>query len=167
MAALCILLTAVCVYDYRGNRIPNRLVAVMAVWGGVWRLLDGGPPDMLFYLGEAILVMALVYPFFRIGTIGAGDVKLLGVTAGYLPFGKILMFLFVSLLVAAIFSLIKMWKEKSFSRRLRCLSRYLAKVAGSGRWQLYPGYGAGGGAAGIHLAGPVLLGMLLYLGGVY
>ena len=41
--------------------------------GQVW---DGGVPGALSYLGQAALVMALLYPFFKIGGLGAGDVKL-------------------------------------------------------------------------------------------
>lgn len=64
--------------------------------------------------------------------------KLLGVTAGYLPAEKILVFLFCSLLVAAMISLAKIWKRDGKRR---------------------------GGA--VCLSGPVLVSVLLFLGGVY
>lgn len=167
LAVLCILLAAACGYDYKDNRIPNYLIAMMVIWGGSWRLRRGGLPDMLFYLGEAALVIALIYPFFKIGTIGAGDVKLLGVTAGYLPFEKILTFLFLSFLISATISLIKMGKENNFGERMRYLSEYLADVIRSGCWRLYLEGEADRSAVGICMSGPVLIGVLLYLGGVY
>lgn len=167
MAALCILLTAACGYDYRRKKIPNFLIAFMAVLGVGWRFWESGFCGALSYLGETALIMSLLYPFFKIGSIGAGDVKLLGVSAGYLPFSKILIFLFISLLISAMISLLKMWKESNIRERLRYLAAYLADVARSGSWKLYLENEKEKQAVGICLSGPVLVSILLYLGGVY
>ena len=167
MGVLCVFLAAACGYDYREKRIPNYLIILTAVFGAVWRFRQGAFPEAVLYFGEAVLVMALLYPFFKIGAVGAGDVKLLGVTAGYLPFQKILYFLFFSLLIAAIISLIKMRKENSFGKRLKYLREYFGNVAVSGSWQLYLKRQEDKHVSGICLSGPVLAGILLYLGGVY
>nr|WP_321152570.1 A24 family peptidase [uncultured Acetatifactor sp.] len=134
MAALCVFLAAACGYDYRQRRIPNYVILGMTIAGIGWRMYDERAPGALWYLGQAVLVMAVLYPFFKTGGLGAGDVKLIGVTAGYLPAEKILGFLFCSLLVAALISLFKI----------------LRKAKG-----------------GVRLAGPVLVSILLFLGGVY
>lgn len=167
MAALCVILAVVCGYDYRDSRIPNYLILLAGFLGMGWQAWDNGLLGVLFYLGQAILVMALLYPFFRIGGLGAGDVKLLGVTAGYLPFEKILMYLFCSLLVAATISVVKMWKRKSFWLRMRYLAVYLEDVMKTGRWKPYQADGENKQSAGICLSGPVFVSILLYLGGVY
>lgn len=167
MAALCILLAAACSYDYRRKKIPNFLIAFMAVLGVGWRFWEGSFCGALSYFGEAVCIMCLLYPFFKIGSIGAGDVKLLGVSAGYLPFSKILMFLFVSLLISAMISLFKMWKESNIRERMHYLLAYLTDVARSGSWHLYLENEREKQAAGICLSGPVLLSILLYWGGVY
>lgn len=138
LVALCVFLVAACGYDYKERRIPNYLILWMAITGVGWRLWNERAPGLPGYLGQAMLVMAILYPFFKIRGLGAGDVKLLGVTAGYLPAEKILVFLFCSLLVAAMISVVKMWKR-----------------------------GAGGAQGGICLSGPVLVSVLLLLGGVY
>lgn len=138
MAALCVFLAAACNYDYRERRIPNNLIIWMAIIGAGWRLWRERAPGGLWYLGQAALVMATLYPFFKIGGLGAGDVKLLGVTAGYLPAEKILAFLFCSLLVAAMISVVK-FRRKGGKRQSR----------------------------GVCLSGPVLVSVLLFLGGVY
>ena len=138
LAVLCAFLVAVCGYDYRERRIPNYLIIWMAIAGVGWRLWNERAPGVLCYLGQAMLVMAVLYPFFKIGGLGAGDVKLLGATAGYLPAQKILTFLFFSLLVAALISLVKS-RKKDGERQ----------------------------SGGICLAGPVLVSFLLFLGGVY
>lgn len=166
LAALCVLLTAACSYDYRDRRIPNYLILLTAISGMGWRSWNG-VSGILFYLGQALLVMLLLYPFFKIGGLGAGDVKLLGATAGYLPFEKVLAFLFYSLLVAAVISVIKMWRKHIFGDRMRYLAAYLTCVIAQKSWQPYRGENGDRHSCGICLSGPVLISMLLYLGGVY
>lgn len=167
MAALCIFLAAACGYDYKERRIPNALLILEALLGAGRSLGSSGLSGVSAFFGRVLLVMALLYPLFKIGTMGAGDVKLFGVTAGYLPFGKILYFLFFSLLTAAVISLIKIRKEKSFGRRMRRLMGYVEDVLNNGRWTLYPeGEGQGQGAR-VCLSGPVLVSALLCWGGVY
>lgn len=167
MAALCILLAAACGYDYRRKKIPNFLIAFMAVLGVGWRFWESGINGALSYFGEAVIIIALLYPFFKIGSIGAGDVKLFGVAAGYLPMSRILMFLFVSLLISAMVSLFKMWRESNMSERARYLFAYLADVARTGNWRLYLDDVEERRRVGICLSGPVLVSVLLYMGGVY
>lgn len=167
MEALCLFLVAACGFDYRWNKIPNLLILMIAVVGALQHWATGGTEGALWYLGTAVLVAAVLYPLFIIGSLGAGDVKLLGVTAGYLPFKKILLFLFVSLLIAAMISLVKMWKKNNFTERLRYLFAYLADVWHSGNFKLYLENEADRQAVGICLSGPVLLAVLLYWGGFY
>lgn len=167
MAALCIFLTAACGFDYRKNRIPNALIGLMMILGAVWRFWDGGFWDMLAYPVQAAAVMLLFYPFFKIGGLGAGDVKLLGASAGYLPSDKIPAFLFCALLTAAILSLAKMWKGRDFGDRMRYLWGYLSETVKRGSWQLYLENEREGRSRGVCLSGPVFISVLLYLGGVY
>ena len=167
LGALCVFLVAACGFDYRCNRIPNYIILVIAVVGALQHWATGGLAEVLYYLGISVLVAGVMYPLFKIGSLGAGDVKLLGVTAGYLPFKKIMMFLFVSLLIAALFSLVKMWKRNNLFERLHYFMAYLADVMRSGNFRLYLENEADKQAVGICLSGPVLLAVLLYCGGVY
>ena len=167
MAALCTMLTAACWIDHRKKKIPNLLIVAMALFGMSWRFWREGAGGVAAFLGQAVMVICLFYFIFRLGAVGAGDVKLLGVTAGFLPFNKVLIFLFVSLLIAAAISLVKIWKKKYFWERMRYLAEYLADVWKSGRWSLYLESGVNNPDAGVCLSGPILFSLLLYLGGAY
>ena len=167
MAALCVMLTAACWMDYRKKRIPNLLITAMFLYGMVWRFFREGAGGAAAFAAQAVAVICLFYVFFRLGALGAGDVKLFGVTAGFLPFKKILIFLFISLLIAAIISLIKLWKKKYFWERLQYFAGYLVDVWKSGRWRLYLESDEENSDLGICLSGPILFSLLLYLGGVY
>ncbi len=167
MSVLCVLLAAACCFDYRYRKIPNFLIIVMALVGAGWRFLQGGAWEAASGAGAAVLVMCMLYPLFKVGAVGAGDVKLLGVTAGYLPFKKILVFLFLSLLIAAVGSLIKMLRKNYFLERMGYLLDYLKDVVKGRRFKLYLQNEQDRGAVGICLSGPVLISVLLYMGGIY
>ena len=166
MAALCAMLMAACWYDYRKKKIPNLLILAVFILGVGWRLWREGITGSLFYLGQTAAVLIPMYFLFQIGVVGAGDVKLFGVTAGFLPFNKLFLFLFVSLLIAAMLSLIQLINHKNLVKRLRHLACYLADVMRSG-WALYPESGMELPEVAICLSGPILVSLLLYLGGVY
>lgn len=167
MSVLCVLLAAACCFDYRYKKIPNFLIVVMAVLGVCRRFLQGGVWEAASCAGAAVLVMCLLYPLFKVGAVGAGDVKLLGMTAGYFPFKKILVFLFLSLVIAAVISLVKMVRKGYFLERMGYLLDYLTDVIKSGRFKLYLQNEQDRGAVGLCLSGPVLVSVLLYMGGIY
>lgn len=167
MALLCIFLAVACCFDYRYKKIPNFLIVMMAVSGIGWRFSQEGVLAAVSCVGAAALGMCLFYPLFKVGAVGAGDVKLLGVAAGYFPFKKILVFLFLSLLIAAVVSLVKIIRRGYLLERMRYLLDYLRDVAKSGAWKLYLKNEQDKEAVGICLSGPVLASVLLYMGGVY
>ncbi len=173
MAALCLLLAAAGYYDYSKGKIPNALLAGMLLAGAARSLWhQGAKGGVLFAMAGFLLpvigITALLYPLFKIGAVGAGDVKLLGICAGYFPWDKIFSFLFISMLAAAIFSLLKLWQKKNAKERFRYLAEYLLEVARTGEWSLYvENEREWREAAGLCMSGPVLVSALLYLGGVY
>ncbi len=166
MVILCTFLAVVCIFDYSRGRIPNLLVLLTAAAGVGRGYLETGPGGVLQFLACAGGVMLLLYPFFRIGMLGAGDVKLLGVSAGYFPVKEIFYFLFFSMLIAAVFSIFQVIRERNAAERLQYFCEYCADVIRTGSWKLYF---SGGGRifAGVCLSGPVLCSALLHWGGVY
>ena len=167
MVILCVFLCAACYFDYRHSRIPNWLMTAAFMVGMGMALARGGLISALYFLGAAVLIVTVFYPLFRIGTLGAGDVKLFGVCAGYFPSEKILVFLFFSLLFAAIHSLYRIIRGPDPKERFLYLCDYLRDVAESGSWKLYFEDKQEQRRAGICMAGPILLSVLLYMGGMY
>ena len=78
-----------CVSDLRTRRIPNRLVAVLAIGGLLFSLFAqrGGVPSAVAGL---LVGFALWFPVYVLGALGAGDVKLFAAAAAWLgPRGAI------------------------------------------------------------------------------
>lgn len=160
MEALIIMLVIACFCDYLKGKIPNVLLAVM-LFAGI------GQANLLLFVLRCITVMLLLYPIYKIGAIGAGDVKLYGVCAGYLPSEKFLFFFFLSLLIAAVISLIKMIRECNAIERLSYFFEYIVHVVKTGRFYLYVENERERKRVSVCLAGPILGSVLLYMGGVY
>ncbi len=130
-------------------------------------MIGDGVGGVLEYLASALLTTMLFYFFFWIGTVGAGDVKMLGVCAGFFPWNKVLYFLFFALAIAVMFALCKMYLERNMKERLYYLGEYLWDVLRCGRWKLYFTAERRETKTGICMAGPVFCSALMYMGGIY
>ena len=167
MGVLCIFLLITCYFDYCKRRIPNRLLGMILASGIIISLLREGTKGILYFGCKMTIVVLFLYLLFKIGTLGAGDVKLFGVCAGYFPGDKILYFLFFSLLIAAAVSILKISTDHNAKERIRYLGEYLLEVARNGNWQLYISNQKEMQKNSICLAGPVLGSVLLYIGGIF
>lgn len=167
MVVLCAILGIVCIFDYVRGRIPNLFNVALAFWGMFERYQKCSLSGVGRYILVLVVVLLVLYPLFRIGGLGGGDVKLLSVCAGFFPASKIFLFLFVSMLISAVFSIIPLLKDHNIRERAAYFCSYCAAVVRSGKWQLYLPERGGRRARGVCMSGPVLCSVLLYLGGVY
>jgi prepilin peptidase CpaA len=87
-AALAVAFVA-CVTDLRSRRIPNVLTAGAAVAGLLAHAATGGVSGGLTSLAGLVVGMALFLPFFLLGGMGAGDVKLLAALGAWLGPGQV------------------------------------------------------------------------------
>lgn len=155
-----LLLTA-CYQDYRYGRITNRLVLAVLAWGLCMQLQRGGVSGIIFWLTGGVLVWALTYPLFCLGTLGAGDVKLFASCAGAMGIKKGILFLCCTFLAAAVLSLQKMLYKHSLLQRFRYFFTYVGQTIQTAKLLPYEKEDT------IHLAGPAAFALLLSLGGMY
>jgi len=79
------LLILACVSDWRTRRIPNQLVAVLAVCGVILAIVTKSWAAGLTRAGAGGAVgLAIWLPFYALRTLGAGDVKLFAAASTYL-----------------------------------------------------------------------------------
>lgn len=83
------------------------------------------------------LAFLLLYPLFKIGTLGAGDIKVLIMTGSFLAVKEFIAVLLTIFIVAAAMSVGKLLVERNGRERLICLLSYASAVAKSRRWELY------------------------------
>lgn len=169
MLILCILLMVACVWDYSEHRIPNWLTLIIFVAGIFERILNAFPGAYLeLFMKEFYLLIGLVlffYPFFKIGTIGAGDVKLIFACSIYFSPTAFLYFLFLSMLISAIISVIKMISMKNFKERINYFFQYLEEVVRNRAFGLYICNEFKDKRNSVCLAGPICICAVLMTGG--
>ncbi len=93
MVLFC-LLTGAAIWDVLFKKIPNWLTASLAVGGILQACILGDGPAMARSLAMAGAVLLLLFPFFSLGGLGAGDVKLLSGIALYMAGEEFLRFVF-------------------------------------------------------------------------
>jgi prepilin peptidase CpaA len=82
--AVLVICAAACVTDLRTRRIPNALTFGAAVLAFVFHAVTGGWPGLASSAGGWLVGVALFAPFFLLGGMGAGDVKLLAAIGAWL-----------------------------------------------------------------------------------
>lgn len=118
-----LLLTALAAYsDLREHRIPNLLAAGGWIAGaGLWMGFRGFRGLPIWFLGS-LCVGAAGILVWRLGGIGAGDVKLLSAMGGILSWKRGLWVFFAAGVLTVFWWLLSLWRQgqlKSFIPRMR------------------------------------------------
>lgn len=157
--------------DFKCDRIPNGIIVLGTVIGLFSRIGESGWQG-IFSAGVVILIsFCILYPLYRIGGLGAGDVKLLLMTGSFFSADMQLHVMAFSFIIGAILSIGKMISEDNFKDRMQYLFSYLADVLRTGQWKMYEEnlkqesrkYKSNK----IHFALPVCFSVMLGLGGIF
>lgn len=154
-------------FDYGCKKIPNWLIVLLFFWGMTREYILKGIPGLFSFPFFFFLIVFLFFPFFRIGTLGAGDIKLLGVCAPFFPSDRIIWFLFCTMAVAAFSAVLHFVYYGNAPERFRYLAEYTRECLERKEFGLYEERKKQTKKNTICMAGPVLISTLLYLGGVY
>ena len=107
MLLLYSVLAVAMVTDLKEYRIPNILIAAGGILGMLYVLTEKGPPELLYSLIRVPVVIAAMLPLYFMKALGAGDVKLFGVTALFMGVAQIFKTLLVAMIIGVVFGLIK------------------------------------------------------------
>ena len=130
---LFLLLAAAVITDLRSDKIPNWLIIIGLVVG--IRRTDLFIKNIFI----CIFIILIFFPVFRVGALGAGDIKCFAMLSFYLTFSQLIAAVFFTFIFAAIFSICRIIHDHSF------LS----------------------GKKKVHLALPIFLGVFISFGGTY
>jgi prepilin peptidase CpaA len=91
-------LAAAAATDLLDRRIPNVLVVLMLICGILLHAVSISPGTLLWSLGGVLMGFLMLIPFYVLGGMGAGDVKLLAAAGSFLgPYGALLAGIFTLL----------------------------------------------------------------------
>lgn len=155
-----------CFFDYRRDKIPNALILTGLVFACGYQAAKNGIG--LLHMGtilvSIVLVLILLYPLYILGMLGAGDVKLYCMSAAFLAGKDCILFFSLSLLLSAAAALLKMLFLGNLRERIHYFCSYIVDVAKTGKLLFYQkGIAFEKKKGGLHMTGPMLLGLLLCL----
>lgn len=181
-------------FDYRRDKIPNALICFGMLAGLLYQirlfyigcgwevsgifLRSGTDVRRLFLqlgleMGLLLLRMGAIfgifYPLYKLGMLGAGDVKLFCLLAFFLKGRECAVCIGGSMVIAALIGVGKFLIQRNLGERLWYFCSYVADVIKSKEFGLYfenVGWQEKRKAS-LHMAGTVLISVLLYTGGVY
>lgn len=119
---LCIVLTGAGITDLRDGKVYNWWL-VLGLAAGV--LCRGA----VFFTG-AVFFLIPSFLLFCFRMIGAGDGKLAAVTGGFLGIQDGLFVIMIGLFLGALWSVGRMWRDRSFGLRMGYLLHYAESLMG-------------------------------------
>lgn len=134
-SVLLLLLLLSAFADLKTDRIPNGFI-LLGIFIGVCGSLCTGR-TFLEIIGSVSLAFLLLYPLYKIGVLGAGDVKLIMMIGSFCTAGELLVILAGAFVIGAVFSLVKLLVEHNGRERLCYFIDYLSDVVRSGHWKIY------------------------------
>lgn len=160
MVILLGLLLAAAVYDLREGRIPNRLILAGVLLGmlriAVCRMAF--PP----YLIGILIPILFLFPFFSIGALGAGDIKLISMIGFFLSPKEVAFSILLAFAMAAAAGVAGYLKDGILIPGLYRFWIYIESCLAEGIILPYPGEK---GRHRIHLAPFIFIGTAIIVGG--
>lgn len=157
--------------DFLYDKIGNGWIVIGILTGLFCRILENGW-SAIYGAGAAIVLsFCLLYPLYKIGALGAGDVKLFFITGSFATVKWQLYCIGISFLVGAVFSIWKMISEENFKERIQYLFSYLLDILCTRQWKLYgenlkqDSYRYKSNK--IHFALPICISVMLGIGGLF
>lgn len=98
--------------DIRTEKIRNRLILTGLVLGFIIQIYEKGYSCIPFWFIQISIPIILFYPIFRIGALGAGDIKLFSVIAGFLTLHTWWVCIEIAFLAGAVMGLLKLLLKK-------------------------------------------------------
>ena len=143
--------------DFASHRIPNLLTLIMLGCGFILQFALLGASGLLDAFGGMVVGAMILLPFYAIGAMGAGDVKLLGAAGSFLGPSGALMAGVLTLCVGGVLGIIVLvWKASRVWGRHLWLWPFLAAAsnAAGSRFTYSPAIAVGTCIAAYQLSAP-------------
>ena len=163
----CILflyLSGCALWDWRKKRIPNWWTAFWWAFLGAFCVWEDGRFSLntcLIYLADTAIPMLLLFPFYLVRMMGAGDIKMLSVITAAAGITEGFSIIFSGLTAAAVWSFVYMVRRHILLKRICYFFNYMRKLQKAMGILPYCGRNPGDGEAQFCLAPFILAGFLL------
>ena len=143
--AFTAILVVAAIGDVKTRRIPNKLVAILAICGIAFSVTRAPVLPGLWQAGGGLMAgLACWLPFYMLGWLGAGDVKLYAAAGAWLGPAGAAEGALIGALFGAVLALIYMMRSQGMKETAQTLGlaaaspEMLARPAGSGKHSTLP-----------------------------
>lgn len=171
LVVLVLLLFFAAILDFYRGKIPNILVLAGGCYG-VIRLLYY--QDIFRHIPGILFPLAVLFPLYKIGVIGAGDIKLFSLLGFYFTFMETLFCIFTAFVIGAVISVLSFIRYENFTERMMYLFSYLKECFSLGHFHYYyldskekQSSDIKETQSKIHMAIPIFISVLFQIGGVF
>ena len=124
-------------HDAYDGRVPREVTSIGMIISQAWVICHSSVQDALIALLFGFLLLLILYPLFMIGTLGAGDIKLIMILPAYMTFPDALQTVFIAFVCGACIGLVRMIATHTLVSRLRVMKKYIVAVSRAGRLIMY------------------------------
>lgn len=132
---LILLPASVC--DLYCYKVPNAIICLgffLSLYKNLWQY---GVQGIGYFFLNCLIPFVVCFIFYLFHMFGAADIKLFSIISSYFNFKFCFRVMIVSLIIGAIFSIIKMFQKRNFIRRFRHFSEYIKSLAAGSRPGIY------------------------------
>ncbi len=151
--------------DVKTRKISNRLIVCGLFVGYIRNLGEYGWKGSIYFLIQISLPVLVFYLLFLMHALGAGDIKLFSVIGSCIGLKGLVKVVIFSFLSGAVFSCIILVRNKNLYSRIAYFSGYVRTVLLTKSISEYD-HVSDGKQNFIHFSIPVLIGYIVYLGGM-
>lgn len=166
MGILIAVFSIAVIVDLHSYRIPNLCVLAGALAGMVMMYMSYSFEGILVACVSMLFIFMVFYPFYLIGGLGAGDIKLFMMTGCFISQKQMIIYLLVTFVIAAIAAAVKLLMYHESRQRLVYLGRYLKKLMLTGQPENY-NTDKGNAHCVVRLSVPAFISLLMMYAGIY
>jgi prepilin peptidase CpaA len=136
LAILIVLVAAATVVDIREHRIPNKIVLAGVLLGCGFHMLAPSGQGPAFTLAGLAVGMTALFPFYAMGAMGAGDVKLMGMVGAFLGTSAVIGAVLATMIAGGILALLasahkRMLPQLIANLRTMIVERHIRALGGA------------------------------------
>ena len=151
------------VWDFYKGKIPNLLIAAGLMAGIINLICYHDLRTILIHIPGMIFPIILLFPLYKIGTLGAGDIKLFSLLGVYFSFMETLFCMFGAYVIGAVIALGTLLWRKNFKERIMYLIYYMKDYFSMGYFRYYYLDKHQEEKSQIHFSLPIFLSVLLFV----
>ncbi len=124
---ICVFSVAVFM-DLKSYRIPNLCILIGMAAGLVMTFINSSWEGIWIVIVTMGVIFFIFYPFYLLGGLGAGDIKLFMMVSCYMRDRSLVHYIMVTMLIAALVSIVKMVIYRQNRKRILYFFGYMRKL---------------------------------------